>query len=84
MKILNTEKSILSLEDVRRVDLRVTESKHTSHGNPYTTQHYAITIVYTDKTSEHIECGEDEKGRVTANLLMDKIVAILSDKGVDN
>lgn len=80
MKILNTEKSILSLEDVRRVDLHVTESKHTSHGKPYTIHHYDVTIVYTDKTSERVACGEDENGHVTAKLLMDKIVEILSEK----
>lgn len=83
MKILNTEKSIISLEDVRRVDLQETESKHTSHGNPYIIHHYNVVVVYTDKTSERIACGEDEKGRVTANLMMDKIVSILSEKGVD-
>ena len=80
MKILNTEKSILSLEDVRRVNLYVTESKHTSHGKPYTIYHYDVIIVYTDQTNERVACGEDEKGRVTANLLMDKIVEILSEK----
>ena len=80
MKILNTEKAILSLEDVRRVDLLVFESKHTSHGKPYTIQHYDILIVYTDKSSERIVCGEDEKGHATAKLLMDKIVSILSEK----
>lgn len=80
MKILNTEKSIISLEDVRRVDLQEFESKHTSHGNPYTVHHYDVVIVYTDKTSERITCGENEEGRVTANLLMDKIVSILSEK----
>ena len=80
MKILNTEKSILSLEDVRRVDLHVTESKHPSHGKPYTIHHYDVTIVYTDKTSERVACGEDENGHVTAKLLMDKIVEILSEK----
>lgn len=83
MKILNTEKAILSLEDVRRVNLNVAESKHTSHGKPYTTQHYDVIIIYTDKTSERIACGEDENGRVTANLLMDKIVSILSEKSID-
>ena len=80
MKILNTEKSIISLEDVRRVDLQEAESKHTSHGKPYTIHHYDVVIVYTDKSAERIVCGEDEKGRVTANLLMDKIVSILSEK----
>ena len=80
MKILNTEKSIISLEDVRRVDLLVFESKHTSQGKPYTIQHYDVLIVYTDKGSERIVCGEDEKGHATAKLLMDKIVSILSEK----
>lgn len=80
MKILNTEKSILSLEEVRRVDLLMAESKHTSHGKPYTIQHYDVLIVYTDGGSERIACGEDEKGHATAKLLMDKIVSILSEK----
>lgn len=80
MKILNTEKAILSLENVRRVDLNVAESKHTSHGKPYTIQHYDVIIVYTDKTSERLQCGEDENGHTTAKLLMDKIFTILSEK----
>jgi Glu-tRNA(Gln) amidotransferase subunit E-like FAD-binding protein len=80
MKVLNTEKTILSLEDVRRVDLHVIESKHTSYGKPYTINHYDVIIAYTDQTSELIACGEDENGRVAANLLMDKIFAILSEK----
>lgn len=80
MKILNTGKSIFSLEDVRRVDLQETESKHTSHSKPYTIHHYDVVIAYTDKTSERIVCGEDEHGRITASSLMEKITSILSEK----
>ncbi len=80
MKLIVTKNSLISLENVRRVDLRESTSKHTSHGKPYTITHYDVVIIYTDKTNEYIACGEDENGRVTANLLMDKIVSILSEK----
>jgi hypothetical protein len=80
MKILNTEKAILSLENVRRVDLHTHESRHTHYGTPYTITNYEVWINYTDQTMERLSCGEDEKGHVAAKLLMDKIFAILSEK----
>lgn len=62
MKMLMTADEIISLENVRRVERRATESKHTSYGKPYTVKHYEILIIYTDGQAEHICCGEDTSG----------------------
>jgi hypothetical protein len=80
MKILNTEKSILSLENIRRVDMHVDEIKHVSYDKPHTIISHEVWITYTDKSMERIQCGEDEKGHTTAKLLMDKIIEILSEE----
>ena len=62
MKVLMTTDEIISLENVRRVERRVTESKHTSYGKPYIVKHYEILIAYTDGQAEPICCGEDAYG----------------------
>lgn len=62
MKLLVTTDSIISLEDVRRVERRVIESKHTSCGEKYTVKHYEIIIIYCDGTNEHVHCGDDYIG----------------------
>jgi hypothetical protein len=67
MKLLLITDSIISLENVRRVEKKVTETKHTSYGEKYTIKHYSITIVYTDGSSECIECGKDAIGKQTCN-----------------
>lgn len=80
MKILNTEKIILSLEDVRRVDLHSYEDKQTSRGKSCVITEYTVLITYVDHSTERLPCGKDENGHATAKLLMDKIFAILSEK----
>ena len=62
MKILMTLDSIISLENVRRVEKRMRESTHTTYGKKYTITHHSIAIVYTDDKSEHISCGEGKSG----------------------
>lgn len=57
MKVLMTPNSIISLENVRRVERRITETKHTSYGKPYTLTHYNIAIIYNDEGSEHLDFG---------------------------
>ena len=58
MKILMTPSSIISLENVRRVEKQVTETKHTSYGKSYTLTHYEIVIVYIGgQDSERIRFG---------------------------
>jgi hypothetical protein len=65
MKILMTTNSIISLENVRRVERNVTETNHTSYGKKYTVKHFDITIIYCDNSSEHIRCGEGNVGEKT-------------------
>lgn len=79
MKLINTLNSIISLENVRRVDLNKSESKHTrNYGEKYTITNYTILIHYNDNTAEHIACGEDANGKAKADDLFAKIGAILS------
>ena len=79
MKLINTLNSIVSLENVRRVDLNKSESKHTrNYGEKYTITNYTIIIRYNDNTAEHITCGEDASGKAKADDLFAKIGAILS------
>lgn len=66
MKVLMTPNSIISLENVRRVERRVTETKHTSYGKPYTLTHYEIVVLYmggNTMDNEYIQfgCGESAK-----------------------
>ena len=62
MKVLMTPSSLISLENVRRVTKKVSESNHTTYGQKYTITHHSIVIVYVDGESEFIECGEDKNG----------------------
>ena len=78
MKIIRTTNSIISLEDVRRVELRGISSQHTRGGQRYTIDHYSIDIVYTNDKSERIDCGKNKDGEDKANRLMDKIFEILA------
>lgn len=78
MKIIRTTDSIISLENVRRVELITSTSQHTRAGQKYTIDHYQICIVYCDSKAEHIECGEDKAGEEKSNHLMDKIFEILA------
>lgn len=80
MKLLNTEYSVISLENVRYAELLKYESKHTSKGNPYITTDYTVYIHYIDGFSMRVECGKDEQGLTTAKLTLDKIYSILSEK----
>ena len=78
MKIIRTTDSIISLENVRRVELDERTSQHTRAGQKYTVSHYSISIVYTDDESEYIDCGENKGGKDKANKLMDEIAEILT------
>lgn len=78
MKIIRTTNSIISLENVRRVECHESTSQHTSMGKKYTIDHYRISVVYCDDKSEHIECGENKEGQDKADRLMDKIFEILA------
>lgn len=80
MKLIVTKNSIISLENVRRVDLHESTSKHTSYGKPYTVTDYTIFIYYMDgvAVSERIECGEGADGRALAEKFMAQIADILS------
>lgn len=77
MKIIRTTNSIISLENVRRVELHEYSSQHTRAGQKYSIDHYRISIVYCDDKSEHIECGDNKEGREKSEQLMDKIFEIL-------
>ena len=64
MKILMINNSIISLENVRRVEKLVTETKHTSHGKPYTLTHYEILILYMGgQGSERIQFGHSTSAK---------------------
>ena len=80
MKIIRTANSIISLENVRRVEFRESTSQHTRAGQRYSIDHYSISIIYTNDKSEHIECGDNKAGEDKANRLMDKIFEILAEK----
>ena len=60
-----TTNSMISLESVRRVERKVIETNHTSYGKKYTVKHYEIVIIYCDSSSEHISCGEGDRGEKT-------------------
>lgn len=78
MKIIRTTNSIISLEDVRRVEFRGSSSQHTRDGQKYIVDHYSISIIYTNDKSERIDCGENKDGKDKADRLMDKIFEILA------
>ena len=79
MKMLMTANQIISLENVRRVDRKMTESRHTSYGKPYIVKHYEIVIVYTNDTAEYIGCGEDTPGEKTCAEYFQTIYEKLSE-----
>ena len=68
--------SIISLENVRRVNRKVNQTKHTSYGKPYTLTHYSIEIVYCDGGSEFIEFGHE----ITSRDLCDTTFQIILEK----
>ena len=79
MKLISTETSIISLENVRRVDLIISEDWHTSHGVPYVIKSYDILIHYEDNQhAERIVCGNNKKGETMSKEYMDTIKAILA------
>lgn len=57
MKVLITPNSIISLEDVRRVERKEYATNYTSYGRAYTLVCYEIAIIYTNDTSERIIYG---------------------------
>lgn len=81
MKILMLPDTLLSLENVRRVAKKVSESKHTSYGEKYTITHYSIAIVYDNETSEYIECGEGKSGADLCEATFARIYEILKGEG---
>ena len=81
MKVIRTANSIISLENVRRVELHESSSQHTRAGQKYTVDHYRVGIAYINDKSEYIECGENSDGEDKANRLMDRIFEILAKEG---
>ena len=77
MKIIMTKDSIISLENVRRVDMKSFESTHTTYGKKYIVTDYRLDIDYNDNSSERIECGEDAKGKEAMLELFHQIADIL-------
>ena len=77
MKVLMTTNSIISLENVRRVERRITETKHTSYGRPYTLTHYDIAIIYSNDNSQHISFGTGDSAKdlcdATFQTIFDKL-----------
>lgn len=79
MKILMTDNELISLENVRKVERKCHTTNHTRRGTAYSVDHYQITISYCgkDEFAEHIDCGEDAKGKAKAEELFSKIYGIL-------
>ena len=61
-KYLITEKTIYSLENVKKVAHEVRKNGE-----------HEIVIYYFDGTCEWVECGKDEKGKALANAMMTSI-----------
>lgn len=78
MEVLKTPNSIISLENVRRVERREYETKHTSYGKSYVLMHYEISIVYTNDTSEHITCGTGNNAKDLCDTTFQTIYEKLS------
>ena len=79
MKLISTETSIISLENVRRVDLIISEDWHTSRGVSYVIKSYLILIRYeNNEYTERIECGNNTKGETMSKEYMDTIKTILA------
>ena len=80
MKVLMTNDSIVSLENVRRVTKQVFETKHTSRGVPYTLIHHQICISYLgDQRGETIDCGNNDNGAKVCAELFQTIYEKLSE-----
>ena len=80
MKVFMTPTTIISLENVRRVEKCITETKHTSYGKPYTVTHYEIVVLYMDGESESIEFGSGDPAKDLCNLAFEIIYEKLSEK----
>lgn len=79
MKLISTGTSIVSLENVRRVNLYTSEDWHTSRGIPYVIKSYTIIIYYeNNQSTERIDCGKNDKGEIMAKEYMDTIRTILA------
>ena len=80
MKILMTSNSIISLENVRRVEKLATETKHTSRGKPYILTDYEILILYmSGDDSERIYFGHDASAKELCEATFHDIYAKLSE-----
>ena len=80
MKILMTPDSIISLENVRRVEKLVTKTKHASHGKPYPLTHYEILILYMGgDDNERIQFGHDASAKDLCEATFLDIYAKLSE-----
>ena len=77
MKILMTETMMIALENIRRIERKCNTTNHTRRGTAYSVNHHSIVIIYTDGSSEHIECGEDASGEEKANDIFNNIYKIL-------
>ena len=83
MKVFMTSTAIISLENVRRVEKRITETKHTSRGKPYILTRYEIVIHYIGGNTlddEHIEFGNGDSAKVLCDLAFETIFEKLSEK----
>lgn len=76
MKLVVISNSIITLEDVRRVDLHESTSKHVSHGKPYTVTDYELRIYrnHNATPTDFIHCDTQKE----AKELMAEIADILS------
>ena len=80
MKILMTPDSIISLENVRRVEKRIIETKHTSYGKPYIVTNYEILISYMGgQDAELIRFGDGNSAKVLCETAFHDIYAKLSE-----
>lgn len=78
MKLLRTPVSLISLENVRRVEIEAKETKHTSHGTPYTLTSYSILIVYCGGNgTERLEFGNGANAKslcdTTFNIIYEQL-----------
>lgn len=79
MKILITDNTIVSLENVRRIDFETSVSNHTSQGRKYSVNHYQVRIAYMNGEYEHLKAGEDEKGKIQSESWKKEIINILRE-----
>ncbi len=80
MKVLMINNSIISLENVRRVEKLVTETKHTSYGKPYILTHYEILVSYMGgEDSELIKFGHTPSAKELCEVTFNDIYSKLSE-----